>query len=82
VTTGDTLLERGQRAYDANDYDIAITHYTHALAQQPDDALLYESRGFAFLEQREYRSAISDFQQVLRLDPGAIDAYYGLAEAT
>ena len=81
MTTGDTLLERGNRAYDTDDYDTAITHYSHALAQQPNNALLYGSRAFAFLEKEEWRSAINDFQQMLRLDPGAIEGYYGLVEA-
>ena len=56
MTIGDTLLERGNRAYDIGDYDMAITHYSHALAQQPNNALLYESRAFAFLETQEYHS--------------------------
>jgi tetratricopeptide (TPR) repeat protein len=80
VNTSDALIERGAQAYDAQDFDAAITHFTHALAQQPNDAALYGQRGFAFLEQQEYHSASSDFEQMLRLDPTAIDAYYGIAE--
>lgn len=36
----------------------------------------YYLRGFAYGELDEYRSAVSDFSQAIRLDPSDIDAWY------
>jgi tetratricopeptide (TPR) repeat protein len=44
--------------------------------QAPMDAAGFRRRGTAFAVRRDYKSAIADFDQAIRLDPADADSYY------
>lgn len=48
----------------------ALLWYDKALAAQPDDALVYQSRGFFFLRQKDFDRALQDFSRQIRITPG------------
>lgn len=50
---------------------------SRAIALDPNYAVAYTSRGFAFYYQGERERAIVDFNEALRLDPNDAYAYYG-----
>ncbi|MGQ0635472.1 MAG: tetratricopeptide repeat protein [Planctomycetaceae bacterium] len=50
----------------------SIADYTSALRLNPQDAGLYEERGFAQYFQRDYAAALADFSKVLQLDPNFV----------
>lgn len=68
----------------AKQYDDAVTYYTRAIAQDPEDLEAYLKRGLAYQQLDEYYKAIGDFSDVIVLDrntkvnrpgPYNIDAY-------
>ena len=47
-----------------------------AIVRQPDLALAYNARGFAYYLSREYAQALSDLDQAIRLNPKYLNAYH------
>jgi tetratricopeptide (TPR) repeat protein len=45
---------------------------------QPTDTAAYLRRGYAFYGVKQYTEAAEDFRKAFELDPGAVDAVYGL----
>jgi len=57
---------------------IGCTAYINAGRGTPTDrAQAFRRRGFAYLDQREFEKALSDFTQATKLQPGVADDYYG-----
>ncbi|HEX7320667.1 MAG TPA: tetratricopeptide repeat protein [bacterium] len=46
---------------------------------EPKDSLFYDTRGYLFLEFKEYDNAIAEFNHALALDENSKDSYIGLA---
>jgi tetratricopeptide (TPR) repeat protein len=62
-------------------YDRAIEDYNAALRIDPNYALAYGNRGFAYYMKADYQRAIADYTQTLKLDPNHTDAKKWLEEA-
>jgi tetratricopeptide (TPR) repeat protein len=62
------------------DYPRAIDDYNQALVLRPDSAT-HAYRGWAYLESKDPRLALADFQEAIRLNDGNADAYNGCAYA-
>lgn len=66
-------------------FDAAITGFTRALKQAPDDTSLLYGRGLAYAEAGNVDAAIADLRRLLKLEPDDIDAAnalgYTLADA-
>ena len=58
-----------------NKLDNAIEDFNRAIALNPDDALIYFSRGRAFYQLKQYGKAIDDFFTGLKLDLDNSSAY-------
>ena len=43
---------------------------------QPKSAALWSERGYAFLQKQDYKSAVSDETEVIRLVPNSARAFY------
>jgi len=75
----------GLDAFNRGSYDEAIRLFTRALNDStllPDDReFAFVSRGKAFLAERNYDRAASDFTAAMHLKPGDADARGGLASA-
>jgi tetratricopeptide (TPR) repeat protein len=52
-----------------------------AIRAQPDFALAYNARGFAYYLSHDYRRALADFDQAIRLNPKYVNAYQNRALA-
>lgn len=74
-------FQRGNAAYEAEDYPRAIEHYRMALefdAQAPD---IHYNLGLAYYRMHAWEPAADAFQRATQLDPRFADAYLNLALA-
>ena len=51
-------------------YNEAITHYTAAIALNPENAGAYNNRGIAYRHTSEFAAAIADYNKAIALNPG------------
>jgi len=47
----------------------AIAELSEAVRLKPDSAHAYNARGYAYLRLRDYKHAVTDFDEAIRLDP-------------
>ena len=75
------LFDEGAAAYLKKDYKTSIKLFSQALKKDRKFALVYSSRGTAYLKVSNLKKAISDFSHAIRLNPKYARAYYlrGLA---
>ena len=75
------LFDEGAAAYLKNDYKKCVKLFTQALKKDRKFALVYSSRGTAYLKLNQLKKAISDFARAIRLNPKYARAYHmrGLA---
>ena len=52
-----------------------------AWADEPDTASDWMTRGWAFLQEKQYDKAIDCYEHAIRLDPSLAKAYYGRGTA-
>jgi tetratricopeptide (TPR) repeat protein len=64
--------DRGVDAYQAGNYDKAITEFTAAIRLYHDYALAYSNRGFAYSRKGDFDRAITDYDQAIKLQPTAL----------
>jgi tetratricopeptide (TPR) repeat protein len=65
---------RGDRDFDAGDYDTAIADYTHAIALKPDHAEAFNNRAYTYMTMQEYAAALPDLDEAIRLRPSYVNA--------
>ena len=68
-------IRRGNRHYDAGEYDDAITDYNQAIDLDSNIAAAYYNRGVAYTKLGKYAEAIGDLTQAIDLDPKYAAAY-------
>jgi tetratricopeptide (TPR) repeat protein len=75
------LFDEGAAAYLKEDYKTSIKVFTQAVKNDRKYALVYSSRGMAYLKLNRFKKAISDFSRAIRLNPEYARAYHlrGLA---
>ncbi|MDX9786874.1 MAG: tetratricopeptide repeat protein [Desulfobacterales bacterium] len=56
-----------------DDPESAIAHYTKELEMNPNDTWSYFYRGECWMDLKNYKKALSDYEQVARLDPSFPD---------
>lgn len=76
--TADLLLQRGQEALDAEDYDTAIEHLTALTDHAPNFAEGWHTRATAFYLIDEYGLALADLRRALTLNPDHFGALTGV----
>jgi tetratricopeptide (TPR) repeat protein len=65
-----------------NNNDAAVTAFTQAIENSWENfpvVMVYNQRGLAYYEQREFERAIADFDKAIALKPDFADAYYSRA---
>lgn len=75
------LFDDGVAAYMREDFKTSIKLFSQAIRQDRRFALLYVSRGAAYLKTNNIKKAISDFTRAIRLTPGDARSFHlrGLA---
>jgi len=75
------LFDEGAAAYLKEDYKTSIKLFTQALQNDRKFALVYSSRGTAYLKLNKLKKAISDLVRAIRINPKYARAYHlrGLA---
>ncbi len=72
------LLAAAEELFNNQEFEAALEQYNKAIELAPDDASIYESRGFCHYHLANNTSAIADLERNLSLDPENHDAYYNL----
>ncbi|CZR62562.1 related to CHIP protein (carboxyl terminus of Hsc70-interacting protein) [Phialocephala subalpina] len=73
--------EKGNKCFQAGDYQGAEGFYTQAISHDPTNPLLYTNRAMALLKLSHYESVISDSLTALSLHPNNMKAHFQLAQA-
>lgn len=68
VKTITDYKKSGDENYLAQKYDEAISDYSHVLELDPENALVYEDRGNAYIKVGKYDEATSDYKHSLELN--------------
>jgi tetratricopeptide (TPR) repeat protein len=68
--------QRGRDFNNAGKYREAIVELDQAIGAQPDLALAYNARGFAYYLLRDYSHALADYDQAISLNPGYPNAIH------
>lgn len=75
----DLLLQRGEKAMEAEDYDLALQHFTALTDHAPDFAEGWNARATALFYKKLYGPAMEDISRALALNPRHFGALTGLA---
>ena len=73
----EAYLAEGERLHVNGRYSQAIYHYTQAIGLKPKESIGYELRAVAHYDQKRYQAALSDFNEVIRLNPFNDVAHWG-----
>ena len=70
-------LREGNRFRDEGDHKHAEKLFTEAINLNPDNALAWHNRGWAYVEQKKYRQALADFDKAEQLNPNSELPHFG-----
>eukprot|EP00276_Gloeochaete_wittrockiana_P003299 CAMPEP_0184646954 /NCGR_PEP_ID=MMETSP0308-20130426/3778_1 /TAXON_ID=38269 /ORGANISM="Gloeochaete witrockiana, Strain SAG 46.84" /LENGTH=576 /DNA_ID=CAMNT_0027077481 /DNA_START=36 /DNA_END=1766 /DNA_ORIENTATION=+ len=66
--------EKGNTAFKAADYPLAVKHYTEAIRRNPKDPAFYSNRAAAYSKLGEFKLAENDCDAALKIDPTFLKA--------
>ena len=75
ITRADQFKQRGNDYYKNEDYQEAVRYYSQAISLRKDEGIYYGNRAAAWMMLKEYKRAISDCVDGIRLEkiPGQLD---------
>ncbi|KAG5523594.1 hypothetical protein RHGRI_035407 [Rhododendron griersonianum] len=77
----DEAKVKGNTAFSAGNYAVAIRHYTEAIYLSPDDHVLYSNRSAAYASCNQYTEALFDAKKTIKLKPDWPKAFSRLGAA-
>ncbi|CAB0031866.1 unnamed protein product [Trichogramma brassicae] len=81
VQAAEKFKEKANEFFKAQNYDDAISLYTKAIELNPNVAIYYGNRSFAYLRTECFGYALSDATKAIELDRNYIKGYYRRAAA-
>jgi tetratricopeptide (TPR) repeat protein len=72
------LLDRLDKAFEKDDWDLVISLSTKVLQLDPDNKDVYYDRGQAYRFKKDYDQAFKDYNRALKIDPNYPRGYKGL----
>lgn len=75
------LLQQAAEQLNAGNLEAAVHLYTEAASFSRNDHVIFDRRGYSFLQLERYGEAIADFEHSLSLLPGNRDTLFHCAEA-
>ena len=69
VSPAEQQLVKGNSFRDLEQWDEAIAAYSKAIELDPNLAIAYAGRGFAYYSKDDYDNVIADYTKVIELDP-------------
>jgi tetratricopeptide (TPR) repeat protein len=83
LTTGNTALDKeletGMRAMQADNYTLAIKHFTNIIQLKPSFSEAWNKRATAYYLRGDYRASLFDISETLRREPRHFGALWGQA---
>jgi DNA-binding helix-hairpin-helix protein with protein kinase domain len=73
--------ERGDIAYQQQDYEQAVDNFTQAIKQNPQSAKVYINLANAQYNLNDYKSALANYNQALKINPQEVKAYVNRGNA-
>lgn len=70
-------LREGNKYRDEGNHKQAEKFFTEAIELNPDNALAWHNRGWAYIEQKRYKQALTDFNKASNLSPNSELPYFG-----
>ena len=77
VFLSNVKLREGNKFRDEGKHRQAEKLFTEAIELNPDNALAWHNRAWAFIEQRKYQQAMADLDKTLELNPNSELPYFG-----
>ncbi len=75
---GQSKLEIGNKAYQNEQYEIAVQNYLEAISNNQKSSELYYNLGNSYFKTNEIGEAIWAYEQALKIDPSNEDILYNL----
>lgn len=72
-------VSKADQQFQAGNYDEAIKLYTEHLVLNPSNVIALYNRGRAYEENKEFEKALADFEKVLEIDQGHVQANLSMA---
>jgi tetratricopeptide (TPR) repeat protein len=76
-TSVDMIFRRGREAMEAEDWSLAVEHFTAVTDHAPEFAEAWHARATAYYQLGKFGPALSDLGQALQLNPNHWNALYG-----
>ncbi len=73
-------LDMAYASYEKKDYQAALKHLNKAVENFPNDSKVYFYRGLTKEALNDYKGAVADFKDTVKIDRNYVSAYYKLAE--